>query len=65
VLTEKKIMLVVPAKDENMIKSTRNIPNFNLQIADNANAYDLMNSDVLLFTRTSVERVKEFFKDEK
>ncbi len=58
----KKIMLLVPGKDENLYKSIRNIPKLNIEMSDNANTYDVMNSDVLLFTKTSIDRVKEFFQ---
>ena len=61
-LADKKIMFIAQEKDENLYKSTRNIPKLNLEMAENANAYDVTNSEVLLFTRTSVDRVKEFFK---
>ena len=58
----KKIMFLISGKDENLTKSTGNIPNFNIEMAENANTYDVMNSDVLLLTRTSIDRVKEFFQ---
>lgn len=61
-ITGKKIMLIIPGKDEILYKSIRNIPNINIEMAENANVYDVTNSDVLLLTRTSVDRVKEFFK---
>lgn len=61
----KKIMMLSPGKDDVLLRSVRNIPYFNMQMAENANAYELMNSDVLLLTRASVERVKEFFHNEK
>ena len=58
----KKIMFIFPIKDEILFKSIRNIPNINIEMAENANTYDVMNSDVLLLTRSSVDRVKEFFQ---
>ena len=61
----KKIMFLVPKNDEALMKSTRNIPYFNIEMAVNATTYDVMNSDVLLFMKASVDRVKEFFLDEK
>ncbi len=61
-IADKKIMFIAPEKDENLYKSTKNIPKLNLEMAENTNAYDVTNSEVLLFTRTSVDRVKEFFK---
>ena len=64
-ISGKKIMFIIPGKDEILFKSVRNIPNFNIEMAENASVYDVTNSDILLFTRTSVDRVKDFFKNEK
>ncbi len=61
-LSGKKIMFLLPGQDEMLYKSIRNIPNMKTEAAENANTYDVANSDVLLMTPTSVERVKEFFK---
>lgn len=61
-LSGKKIMFLLPGQDEILYKSIRNIPNMKTEAAENANTYDVANSDVLLMTPTSVERVKEFFK---
>lgn len=58
----KKIMFIASAKDDNFYKSSKNIPNMVLEMAENANAYDITNSDVLLMTKASVERVKELFQ---
>ncbi len=64
-ISGKKIMFIIPGKDEILFKSVRNIPNFNIEMAENASVYDVTNSDILLFTRTSVDRVKDFLKNEK
>jgi len=64
-LEGKKITFLIPSHDEVLVKSTRNIPNFHIEVAENASTYDVMNSDVLLFMKTSVDRVKEFFLNEK
>ncbi len=61
-LAGKKVMFLLPGQDEFLYKSIRNIPNMRSEAAENANTYDVANSDVLLMTPTSVERVKEFFK---
>ncbi|MCE5250609.1 50S ribosomal protein L4 [bacterium] len=58
---EKTIFLMV-GKDDTLHKSSQNIPRLNLEIAENANTYDLMNSDFLLFTKSAVEKVKEVFQ---
>ena len=64
-IAQKRILFVVPKKNENLLKSSRNIPNCTMEIAEYANAYDVTNSDIVLFTRTSVDRVKEWFQNEK
>ena len=58
----RKVMFIVPGKDEVLYKSSRNIREFNIEMAENANTYDVMNSDVLLITRASVDRIKELFQ---
>ena len=61
----KKIMFIVAGKDDILIKSVRNIPKVKIKMADNADVYNLTNSDVLLFTKTSVDRVKDLLNNEK
>ena len=57
-----KTIFLVSAHDDMMNKSSRNIAGLNLQEARNASTYDLMNSDVVLFSRSAVEKVKELFQ---
>ncbi len=54
-----KTIFLVGGTDRNMYLSTRNIPTLNIESAENAHTYAVMNSDVLLFTRTGIEKVKE------
>ncbi len=61
----KKIMFIIPEKDEVLMKSARNIPRINIKMAENADVYTVTNSDVLLFTKTSVDRVKDLLSNEK
>ncbi len=58
----RKIMFIIQDKDEILYKSTRNIPNLTIEMAENANTYDVMNADILIFTRISIDRVKEYFQ---
>ena len=53
-----KITFLIGAKDDILNKSSRNIPKLNLEMAENANTYDVMNSDVLLLTKSAVDKVK-------
>ena len=57
-----KTIFLVSAHDDMMNKSSRNIAGLNLREARNANTYELMNSDVVLFSRSAVEKVKELFQ---
>jgi large subunit ribosomal protein L4 len=54
-----KIMFLTGSHDGNMYKSSRNIALLNINAAENASTYDLMNSDVLLMTKSAVDKVKE------
>lgn len=58
-LSGEKIVFLLGGKDDNLRKSSRNIPGLNLETAEIVNTYDLMNSDILLFTKSAVEKVKE------
>lgn len=58
-LTESKTVFLIAGSDRNLYLSSRNIPKVRLESAENANTYMVMNSDVILFTRTAVEKVKE------
>ncbi|MBN1292213.1 MAG: 50S ribosomal protein L4 [Candidatus Latescibacteria bacterium] len=59
-----KTIFLLSANDEILQKSSQNIPGLNLKVAENANTYELMNSDVLLLARTAVDKVKEYFDNE-
>ncbi len=58
---DKKTLVVVADKDENAIKSARNIPGVKPLAVDYINVYDLLNYDVLLITKEAVTRVEEVF----
>ena len=57
-IDKSKIIFLVGNKDDIMIKSSKNIPLFNLTMAEDVDTYDLMNSDVLLLTKSAVDKVK-------
>lgn len=61
----KKVMFIIPGGDEVLLKSTRNIPGCVIEAAEAASVYDISNSDVVLFTRASVDKVKEGLANEK
>ena len=60
-IDKRKNFFLVKDRDDILCKSSMNIPGFHVEMAENANTYNVMNSEILLFTRSAVERVKEVF----
>ena len=60
-IDKRKTFFLVKDRDDILCKSSMNIPGFHVEMAENANTYNVMNSEILLFTRSAVERVKEVF----
>ncbi|MFZ5596989.1 MAG: 50S ribosomal protein L4 [Bacillota bacterium] len=56
---EKKALLVTADKDDNVVKSARNIPGVKPTTAGLLNVYDLMAHQTLVITRDAVNRVEE------
>ncbi len=54
-LADKKVLVVMPEKDDNVLLSVRNVPNALLQRAMDLNAYTVLNNDAILLTEDSVE----------
>lgn len=54
-LDDKKVLVVMPEKDDNVLLSVRNVPNALLQRACDLNAYTVLNTDAILLTEDSVE----------
>ena len=55
----RKTLIVLPAPEENVEKSARNIPGVTTMLPEELNVYDILNHDRLLFTREAVEKVEE------
>jgi len=54
-----KTVFLFGTKDDILLKSSRNVPKLNVLLAADAHAYEVMNSDVILFMKSAVDRVKE------
>lgn len=61
-LLGKKILFVIPAKNDNIIKSARNLENVEIIKADSLNIVDLLKYKVLFTDEDSVKRIEEFYK---
>jgi large subunit ribosomal protein L4 len=60
-VTARKVLLVSAAADGNLLKSCRNIPNLDVQTAQDINAYQVMAADELVVTRAALGRLEEVF----
>ena len=56
-LDDKKTLLLVSNKKENVHKSGRNIPKFNVLISDKAATYDIVNNKMLLIQKSAVDNL--------
>lgn len=59
-LADKKVLLVLPEKDDNVLLSVRNVPNALLQRALDLNAFTLLNTDAIILTEDSVNVINQF-----
>lgn len=56
---EGKVLLVLPARDEIVGKSFRNLPETHLITVDQINTYDVLAADWLLFTKDALDKLTE------
>ena len=54
--------MIVGDTDNNLLLSSRNLNNINLVVAEHMSAYDISNSNVLLFDQSGVETLNEKLK---
>lgn len=57
----KKTIIVLDSANENVYKSARNLPGVITATVDTMNVYDLINSDCLVATKGSVEKIEEVY----
>ncbi len=57
----KKALIVIEEKNENVIKSARNIPNVQTTLVNTLNAYDILKYDSFIITQDAVKKVEEVF----
>jgi len=55
VATSKHVLIVLERSDDNALLSVRNIPSVHVLAADQLNAYDVLVSDDIVFTKSSLE----------
>ena len=59
---DKKTVFLLGERDDIVYKSSRNINRLSVNCVAETTTYDIMNSDVVVFTRSAIDRVKEVFE---
>ena len=58
---EKKALIVMAEKDENVIKSAANIPGIRTALVGTMNVYELINHTSLILTQEAVKKIEEVY----
>jgi large subunit ribosomal protein L4 len=58
---EGKVLVILPARDETVERSSRNLSEVRVILADSLNVVDLMGADTVVFTRGALERVEKVY----
>ncbi len=59
--TGKKVLLVLPAKDDKVVLSARNIPGVKTALVNTLNVYDILNSDTFIVVKDAVQQIEEVY----
>lgn len=57
----KKALIVMNEKNDNVIKSVKNIPNAKATLVNTLNVYDILNYDYFIITKEAVSKVEEVY----
>lgn len=58
----RKVLLVLPEKNETIIKSVRNIPGAKTALVNTLNTYDVLNADKFIVVKEAVAQLEEVYK---
>jgi len=58
---EGKVLLVLPARDQTVERSARNLREVRVIMADSLNVVDLLDADTVVFTRAALDRAQEVY----
>ena len=58
---DQKVLLVLPEKDEKVIKSARNIPGVKTALVNTLNTYDILNADKFIVVKDAVAQIEEVY----
>ena len=58
---EKKTLVVLPEKNDNIYKSARNIPGVKVSLVNTLNVYDILNCNKVVILKEAVEKLEEVY----
>ena len=58
---KKKVLIVLPEKDEKAILSARNIPGVKTALVNTLNVYDILNCDTFIVVKDAVAKIEEVY----
>ncbi len=58
---KKKVLIVLPEKDEKAILSARNIPGVKTALVNTLNVYDVLNCDTFIVVKDAVAKIEEVY----
>ena len=59
---DKKALVVLPEKDENVVRSAANIPGVRTALVGTMNVYEIVNHNSFIVTKEAVEKIQEVYK---
>ncbi len=59
--SEKKTLLVLPGKEDKIVRASKNIPTVKDAYVNTINVYDLLNADKIVLTKDAVKAIEEVF----
>jgi len=58
----KKALIVMPEKDDAVVRAAHNIPGVRTALAANMNVYEIVNHTSFIVTKEAVEKIEEVYK---
>jgi large subunit ribosomal protein L4 len=59
--TGKKVLIVLPEKNDVIYRSARNIAGVNVSMVNTLNVYDILNSDTIVVLKDAVAKIEEVY----
>ena len=59
---DRKVLLVLPEKNDVVVKSARNIPGVKTALVNTLNTYDILNADKFIVVKGAVQQIEEVYR---